>query len=162
MFFDGTYNLSDRFSISGGLRYSDETKDAVRTFLLDPTNVTSTGDRTASFDEVSGRIIFQYDFSDNVSAFGGYSRGFRSGGFNGRAQSVNVIGPFDSEVVDGLEAGLRAEFFGNRLRVNPTIFTYDYTDKQEENSIAVGVLTCLLYTSPSPRDLSTSRMPSSA
>ena len=141
LFFDGTYNVSDRFSISGGLRYSDETKDAVRTFLLDPTNVTSTGDRTASFDEVSGRIIFQYDFSDNVSAFGGYSRGFRSGGFNGRAQSVNVIGPFDSEVVDGFEAGLRAEFFGNRLRVNPTIFTYDYTDKQEENSIAVGVLT---------------------
>ena len=52
---------------------------------------------------------------------------------------MNVIGPFDSEIVDGLEAGLRAEFFGNRLRVNPTIFTYDYTDKQEENSIAVGV-----------------------
>ena len=25
--------------------------------------------------------------------------------------------------------------------MNPTVFTYDYTDKQEENSIAVGVLT---------------------
>ena len=30
------------------------------------------------------------------------------------------------------------------------------------NSDAAGVITCLLYTSPSPRDLSTSRMPSSA
>ena len=29
-------------------------------------------------------------------------------------------------------------------------------------SAAVAVRTCLLYTSPSPRDLSTSRMPSSA
>ena len=29
-------------------------------------------------------------------------------------------------------------------------------------SVRVMVLTCLLYTSPSPRDLSTSRMPSSA
>ena len=28
--------------------------------------------------------------------------------------------------------------------------------------VAYGVLVCLLYTSPSPRDLSTSRMPSSA
>ena len=28
--------------------------------------------------------------------------------------------------------------------------------------VAVGIGTCLLYTSPSPRDLSTSRMPSSA
>ena len=141
VFVDGTYQVNDRISISGGLRYSDETKDALRTFILDPTNPISSGERSASFDEVSGRLIFQYDFSDNVSAFGGYSRGFRSGGFNGRAQSVDVIGPFDSEIVDGLEAGLRAEFFGNRLRVNPTIFSYDYTDKQEENSIAVGVLT---------------------
>ena len=32
----------------------------------------------------------------------------------------------------------------------------------EEYSFAEGRLTCLLYTSPSPRDLSTSRMPSSA
>ena len=29
-------------------------------------------------------------------------------------------------------------------------------------SILTGIITCLLYTSPSPRDLSTSRMPSSA
>ena len=29
-------------------------------------------------------------------------------------------------------------------------------------SIQLGVVCCLLYTSPSPRDLSTSRMPSSA
>ena len=141
VFADGTLDVNDRFSISAGLRYSDETKDATRTFLLDPTNITSTGERTASFDNVSGRLILQYDFSDDISAFGGYSRGFRSGGFNGRAQSVAVIGPYESEIVDGFEAGLRAEFLDNRLRVNPTIFTYDYTDKQEENSIAVGVLT---------------------
>ena len=29
-------------------------------------------------------------------------------------------------------------------------------------STVIGIITCLLYTSPSPRDLSTSRMPSSA
>ena len=33
---------------------------------------------------------------------------------------------------------------------------------QWEPRIAKGIETCLLYTSPSPRDLSTSRMPSSA
>ena len=154
VFVDGTYQVNDRFSISGGLRYSDETKDAIRTFILDPTNPISSGEQSASFDEVSGRFILQYDFADNFSAFGGYSRGFRSGGFNGRAQSVAVIGPFDSEIVDGLEAGIRAEFFGNRLRVNPTIFTYDYTDKQEENSIAVGVLTQTTVQNASEVDIS--------
>ena len=33
---------------------------------------------------------------------------------------------------------------------------------EEEDIFIWGVVTCLLYTSPSPRDLSTSRMPSSA
>ena len=36
------------------------------------------------------------------------------------------------------------------------------TDLVSTSSIASGSITCLLYTSPSPRDLSTSRMPSSA
>jgi len=39
----------------------------------------------------------------------------------------------------------------------PTSTDVDYSGKQ-----AAEVLLCLLYTSPSPRDLSTSRMPSSA
>ena len=154
VFVDGTYQVNNRFSISGGLRYSDETKDAIRTFILDPTNPISSGEQSASFDEVSGRFILQYEFADNISAFGGFSRGFRSGGFNGRAQSVEVLGPFDSEIVEGFEAGLRTEFFNNRLRVNPTVFTYDYTDKQEENSVAVGVLTQTTVQNASEVDIS--------
>ena len=35
-------------------------------------------------------------------------------------------------------------------------------DTLELDEVEVELLTCLLYTSPSPRDLSTSRMPSSA
>ena len=154
VFVDGTYQVNDRFSISAGLRYSDETKDAILDFLIDPTNPVSTGDQSASFDEVSGRFILQYDFSENVSAFAGYSRGFRSGGFNIRAQFAELIGPFDSEIVDGFEAGVRAEFFNNRLRVNPTIFTYDYSDKQETTTVAVGPLVQTVVQNASEVDIS--------
>ena len=38
----------------------------------------------------------------------------------------------------------------------------DHQIKLSWNELADAVSTCLLYTSPSPRDLSTSRMPSSA
>ena len=38
----------------------------------------------------------------------------------------------------------------------------DKKDVSEDNSIHISTKSCLLYTSPSPRDLSTSRMPSSA
>ena len=37
-----------------------------------------------------------------------------------------------------------------------------YLEKAEINVVKATPMTCLLYTSPSPRDLSTSRMPSSA
>ena len=54
------------------------------------------------------------------------------------------------------------------LQVNngyiPDEFTIEnYYDRLRDYSIQGGaVVSCLLYTSPSPRDLSTSRMPSSA
>ena len=39
---------------------------------------------------------------------------------------------------------------------------FKVTHSAEHNKIAVPALTCLLYTSPSPRDRTRSRMPSSA
>lgn len=139
VFVDGTFQINDRLSLSGGLRYSDETKDASKRFILStvPGVAGTSRSDSVSFDNTTGRLILQYEFSDDVSVYGGYSRGFRSGGFNGRAASVTALGPFDSETVDSVEAGLRAEFFDGRLRFNPTIFYSEYTDKQEENLIAV-------------------------
>ena len=77
-----------------------------------------------------------------------YSEGFRSGGFNGRATGANSSGPYDPESVESFEVGFKTVWMDNTFQLNGSIFTVDYT--------------CLLYTSPSPRDLSTSRMPSSA
>ena len=55
----------------------------------------------------------------------------------------------------------------NGIKINPStaggasIYNLD-TDLISNIEIGYGPLSCLLYTSPSPRDLSTSRMPSSA
>ena len=40
--------------------------------------------------------------------------------------------------------------------------TMDWMEQEQERGITITSAACLLYTSPSPRDLSTSRMPSSA
>ena len=52
----------------------------------------------------------------------------------------------------------------NNLTLKDSSSDIDLNKYLEENYLHIGgpVLTCLLYTSPSPRDLSTSRMPSSA
>ena len=49
-------------------------------------------------------------------------------------------------------------FDNNSWNTAQTITVYPIDDLIDEGSIGI----CLLYTSPSPRDLSTSRMPSSA
>ena len=61
----------------------------------------------------------------------------------------------DGEVVGHLMKGKSGRFA-------KTIFYFLRADKKNDCTVVVTGKACLLYTSPSPRDLSTSRMPSSA
>ena len=54
-----------------------------------------------------------------------------------------------------LSFGLNSQIIKNELNINPI-------NTAVHAAIGVRYMFCLLYTSPSPRDLSTSRMPSSA
>ena len=54
-----------------------------------------------------------------------------------------------------------ADFNGEEIIIDSDADTSITADTDDQIDIKVGG-TCLLYTSPSPRDLSTSRMPSSA
>ena len=51
---------------------------------------------------------------------------------------------------------------GNSLSVGDQITVVATSNSGSHASAVVTIIPCLLYTSPSPRDLSTSRMPSSA
>lgn len=134
-FVDGSYKITDAFTVSAGMRYSVEKKS----FDIDFIAGESAGQAASvseTFDAVTGRIILQYQIAEDIMAFGGWSRGFRSGGFNGRAASTALLGPYEPETVDNFEGGLRMEFFDRRLRFNPTVFYSKYHDKQEEVSRA--------------------------
>ena len=69
-----------------------------------------------------------------------------------RAMSVQLLGQFDPEFT-GYMNEVMALYRGVFQTQNRWTFVVDGTSR-------AGI--CLLYTSPSPRDLSTSRMPSSA
>jgi iron complex outermembrane recepter protein len=133
IFGDATYKLTDRLSLSAGLRWSYEKKDIDIAFLFGAA-AGQTASPSVDFDAFTWRAILQYDFSDDVMGFAGWSRGFRSGGFNGRAQSAALIGPYGPETVDNFEGGFRVEMLDRRIRFNPTVFYTSYRDKQEEVS----------------------------
>lgn len=133
VFADGSYSITDQLTVSAGIRYSYEEKDFRLAFFQGASAGTSTTP-SEDFDAVTGRVILQYEFTDDIMAFGGWSRGFRSGGFNGRAASINSAGPYESETVDNFEGGLRMEFADKRVRINPTVFYTKYDDQQVEVS----------------------------
>ncbi len=69
------------------------------------------------------------------------------------------------KLIDTTTSLLTDEFFQKTVRTYKAVFADQMNDKSVKNSGRIRVRlfhTCLLYTSPSPRDLSTSRMPSSA
>ncbi|MGH8177706.1 MAG: TonB-dependent receptor [Steroidobacter sp.] len=82
--------------------------------------------RKESWDELQPKFTLRYKPSDDSTVYAGYSRGFRSGGFNqtgvGAAGIAGINDLFDSETADTYEAGAKAEFFDRRLSANVNLY----------------------------------------
>ena len=63
-------------------------------------------------------------------AYVSVSRGFKSGGFDGRANDADGAKPFDPETLWAYEAGIKSSLFDRRLTANVAAFWNDYTDLQ--------------------------------
>lgn len=98
-------------------------------------------DGEESWTEFTPRVTLDYQFNPDLMGYVSYSRGFRSGGFNGRATTPGSMGPYDPESVDSYEIGFRSTLMDSRLQANLTFFRSEYDDKHESNIYAFGVAT---------------------
>ena len=128
------YDISERLELAVALRYDrDDRENTTRTpdeFL--PTDDAVSGEvRDETWDEWQPKLTLTYKASDELVVYGGYSRGFRSGGFNqtgvGAANIPGVNDLFDKEVADTFEAGAKALFLDRRLSVNGSLY---YTEAE--------------------------------
>ncbi len=73
------YRISEDLRIAGGLRYTEDEKDAA-------VNIAGFIDAIASekFTEVSWELSATYEINDNLTAYGTVASGFQSGQFNAR------------------------------------------------------------------------------
>ncbi len=146
-FVDATYEITDRLSLSAGLRYTYEDKSSMRRFenffdatlsVLDDTPPFLQGVGVAGvviegeedFDALTPRVSLSYDVTSDVLVYASASRGFKSGGFSGRANSDFGFQPFRPEFVWSYEAGLKSSWQDGRLIANLAYFYNDYTDIQ--------------------------------
>ncbi len=134
------WKLAEATRLTLGGRYTRETKDFRVNKPLVPyscPDVTSTNtfcqDPSLTFGRFTPRISVDQKFGEEIMVYGSWSRGFRSGGWNGRPGSrVASIGPYAPEKVDSYELGLRTKFADNRAMLNVTLFQTNYNNKQED------------------------------
>lgn len=155
-FGQATYDFTDQFSITAGLRYTkeDRTYDrfttTVSTFgalngltfrfpgsLPAPLNL----DNTAEFDAWTPSLTLSYKPGADSQIYASVARGFKSGGFNGRANGIGdltqvvngvatLVTTFEPETVWTYETGAKASFLGGRVYLAGNVFYSDFRNFQ--------------------------------
>lgn len=131
IFGQATLDVSDNLSLTGGLRFTDESKDFNGANLapFPPFNGFTRMD-SADFENVSYTIGADYRFNDNVLGYAKYSTGFKSGGWSPDAfSSTAVFLPVDEETLDSFEVGLKSDLTDS-LRLNAAAFFNQYEGLQ--------------------------------
>jgi iron complex outermembrane receptor protein len=130
-----SYAVTPALRISVGGRYTSENKDYFRTtstFSSSPLLRSATPfifDVEDTWHDFSPMATLDYTFSPSAMIYARYAQGFKSGGFNGRANSVAERTQYEPEDVRSYEIGLRSTI-ASQLRFNVTAFYNDYRNFQ--------------------------------
>ncbi len=132
-----TYDFTERLRVSGGVRYTDESKS--NTFDHGPS--LNRADIPLIFGDSRSDWKASVDFSltDSVFLYAQAATGFTSEGATPRIFTVGQLMALRGEELVSNEIGAKLEFFDNRLRVNAAIFQSDYDPRIRQTG---GVTQC--------------------
>ncbi|HEX7034190.1 MAG TPA: TonB-dependent receptor [Pseudomonadales bacterium] len=175
LYADGTFDVTERLSITAGIRYTDDEKEFFRranpggpcTELTPPEHQVIVDGQcldsrsntiarvgggfsakdlepfelplpdsayeiaetfTDSWDEITYRLVLDYDVTDAGMAYLSYATGFISGGFTETCSTPATCRPFDSETNWNVEAGFKGQFAQGTLQTNLAVFFTEYED----------------------------------
>lgn len=118
--------LDDRLDLTVGLRYTEDERDAQRTFDAWPFNLFSNGASDSSKEKVDYTLIADYNWSDDVSTYAKVATGFRSGGSS--RNGLDFSQTFGNEDLVSWELGWKTELADGRVRLNGAVFLMEIDD----------------------------------
>jgi iron complex outermembrane receptor protein len=143
------WDINERTELTFGARYTEEEKDG---YILIPYLHAGAGlfgfgapERIDGLefedDNISPEVAINYYITDDISVFAAYKEGFKSGGIDNSALPTASLNPdnnggdfsflnYDSEEASGYEIGMKANLLDGAMRLNATVFDYDYDDLQ--------------------------------
>jgi iron complex outermembrane receptor protein len=132
VFGDLSTDLTDKLEGDISLRYDRDDRenrtDTPTQFIPAPlAGVAFTGQiRKKSWDDLQPKLTLRYRPSDLWNIYGGYSRGFRSGGFNqtgvGSAGIAGINDLFDQETADTFEVGVKGLLADRRVNLGANVY----------------------------------------
>ena len=149
-----TYALTDKLSMTAGLRWSKDEKDFSGTAYgrrfdgqtglhvdlegnLVENYAFSTSD---SWDEWTPSLNLDYQASKDTFYYVSVAKGFKAGGYNGEGmeKAEEAVVPFLPEVAWNYETGFKIQALEDTLRLNGAIFYTDYTNIQSTVWVETG------------------------
>ena len=148
---NGSYEIVPTVRFSAGLRYTHEAKDYDRTTtrffsLLPALNLTFPfSPPRGKWNDWSPMASIDWQVNPATMLYARVAKGFKSGGFNGRANEAASATEYKPETVWSYEAGFKSSVTG-QVRLNGSVFDNEYKDFQARISANAGDLDGL----PSP------------
>ena len=125
-----TYAMSDQLDVTFGVRYSEDDKKAyLRNSSINGGETTSRA--KDDWSNTSTALTLNYAWNDEMRTYVTVSQGYRSGGFNARANNADDFSDgFDEETVVNYEIGMKSDWLDSRVRLNAALFYLEYDDAQ--------------------------------
>jgi iron complex outermembrane recepter protein len=135
VFGEVTYDVTEQFEVAFSLRYDEDEREntTLTQPLYDPTflDLVPGTKRKKTWSEWQPKLTLTLQPRENVTVYGGYSRGFRSGGFNQTGVGEAVPKPgvndiFDEQIADTFEVGVKASLWDGRLSTSLSAYYTDF------------------------------------
>lgn len=138
------WDLTEKWTLTPGIRINRETKLSTPTGTSVCTNkgtapcITSTvisandyapGEIERTENNLSPKVALTYYINNDISMYGSWSKGFKSGGVN----SISFTGEdleYEPEKAQSWELGLRSQLMNNTLKFNATAYRMEFDDLQ--------------------------------
>jgi outer membrane receptor protein involved in Fe transport len=140
------WEISDKLELSGGVRYTEEDREAIGGNVFENSGFLGFGPADIVYnpkdksDNWSPEFTASYHINDDLMVYGSYKTGFQSAGISNPGTVPNLSSLpvevqndtliFDETTIEGFEVGLKGTFFEGRMRADLAAFWYESEDLQ--------------------------------
>jgi iron complex outermembrane receptor protein len=133
-FGQGAYDVNDQFTLSAGIRYTDDKRDyrvvQYGQLWLD-LGIPPVDKIDVSKSKVSWDVTADYAINDSSNIYARVATGFRAQSIQGRDVAfLEYPTVADPETIISYELGYKADLVDDRLRLNASVFYYNVNDMQ--------------------------------